>query len=342
MPDRQPLLSVIVPTYNSARTLRATLESVARQNIDRTAVEVLVIDGGSSDATLAIAGDYGCEIVPNPFVQPEHAKSLGIQRARGRFALFLDSDEVLCRNDSLQKKIEVLTTHPNVRNIVTAGLKTPPGYPFIAEYTNCYGEPFSYFMHRLDGSDYVRSLANRYGIAYEDESVLVVAFGGGDALPICDGGGHCFDLEFLKSACDISDPQVVGAIFPIMAEHSRHLAVVKDDYTLHHATLSLRRYINKLNWRVIANVHAASGSGGFVKREALAPGWFGLKKYLFIPYAFTLVGPLIDAMLLCVKHRRAGFLAHLPLSFYTAAAILYQTALKTAGVRRELKAYGSG
>ena len=142
--------------------------------------------------------------------------------------------------------MRALSQHADVKNIITAGLVNPPGYPSIGAYTNRFGEPFSYFMYRLDGGDYVQSLKARYKVSYEDDTVVIVEFSDRDVLPICDGGGHCFDLEFLKRTADTSSEAVVPVIFQTMAQETKKLAVIKSDYTLHYSSADLKTYLKKL------------------------------------------------------------------------------------------------
>ena len=98
-----PVISIIMPTYNSERTIEIALRSVAQQTYrDRT--EVLVVDGGSTDRTKQIAERYGCRVIENLRVQPEYAKLIGLSHAAGRYAVFLDSDEALADERSLERK----------------------------------------------------------------------------------------------------------------------------------------------------------------------------------------------------------------------------------------------
>ncbi|HEY6871433.1 MAG TPA: glycosyltransferase [Geobacteraceae bacterium] len=59
MSSRRPLVSVCIPTCNSARYLRETLESIAAQTYDN--LEVIISDNASSDDTIAVANEYGAK-----------------------------------------------------------------------------------------------------------------------------------------------------------------------------------------------------------------------------------------------------------------------------------------
>jgi glycosyltransferase involved in cell wall biosynthesis len=85
---REPL-SVVVTSFNSAATLDACLRGV------RWADEIVVLDSGSTDATLAIAAHYGARVHVQPFAGYSVQKQAAIDRATHRWVLLLDSDESL-------------------------------------------------------------------------------------------------------------------------------------------------------------------------------------------------------------------------------------------------------
>jgi glycosyltransferase involved in cell wall biosynthesis len=80
-------ISVVIPTLNEAHRLRATLGTLF------WADEVIVIDGGSSDATIAIARAAGVRVlsVPNETIGAQRNAGIGV--ARNRWVLALDADE---------------------------------------------------------------------------------------------------------------------------------------------------------------------------------------------------------------------------------------------------------
>ena len=49
------IISVVIPTYNSEKTLEKSLKSIREQSFNQEEIEILIIDGGSTDNTLEIA-----------------------------------------------------------------------------------------------------------------------------------------------------------------------------------------------------------------------------------------------------------------------------------------------
>jgi glycosyltransferase involved in cell wall biosynthesis len=89
-----PLVSVIIPTFNGERHLGETLQSVFAQTY--TALEVIVVDDGSTDgsANLAAAFGPGLRIVQTGRRGHPAARNRGIQAATGEFLSFLDHDDL--------------------------------------------------------------------------------------------------------------------------------------------------------------------------------------------------------------------------------------------------------
>jgi len=84
-----PLVSIIIPTYNSAKTLPRLLQSLKAQTYRN--IETIVVDAYSSDRTAAIAKKYGAHLY---LLRSERAKAknYGTRVARGEYVLYLDSD----------------------------------------------------------------------------------------------------------------------------------------------------------------------------------------------------------------------------------------------------------
>ena len=95
-----PVLSVIIPTYNGAATLAEQLDAVASQAVDWP-FEVVVSDNGSTDSTVVIANGYMKRFRRLVVVDSSdqrgvaHARNVGVARSSGRYLLFCDQDDVV-------------------------------------------------------------------------------------------------------------------------------------------------------------------------------------------------------------------------------------------------------
>lgn len=98
-----PLFSIITITFNAAATLPATLRSVERQSF--TDYEYLVVDGASSDDTVAIARASAAvsSVTSEPDKGLYDAMNKGLRRATGRYLIFLNAGDALHAPDTLRK-----------------------------------------------------------------------------------------------------------------------------------------------------------------------------------------------------------------------------------------------
>ncbi len=92
---KNPLISVIIPTYNRALTLQATIQSVLRQTYKE--FEIIIIDDGSTDDTEQIINDFNDKRIT--YIRQDHrsasfARNKGIENAKGAYIAFLDSDDI--------------------------------------------------------------------------------------------------------------------------------------------------------------------------------------------------------------------------------------------------------
>jgi len=107
-----PLFSIITPSFNQAKYLRRTIESVLNQ--DFTDFEYIIIDGGSTDGSQAIIQDYESRLSyweSMPDKGQTDAINKGFSRARGKYLAWLNSDDVY-RPNALKEAADYLEQHP--------------------------------------------------------------------------------------------------------------------------------------------------------------------------------------------------------------------------------------
>lgn len=97
--NHSPLISIIIPFYNAENFLKDTINSILKQSI--TNWEVILIDDGSTDNSHAIASSYVSENIK--LYQQSNcgvsiARNEGLKKAKGKYVLFLDADDILSNN----------------------------------------------------------------------------------------------------------------------------------------------------------------------------------------------------------------------------------------------------
>jgi glycosyltransferase involved in cell wall biosynthesis len=106
-------VSVIIPTFNRSRTIRAAVDSVLAQTGPK--LEIIVVDDGSSDETYEILRNYIDKGIITYYKQenkgPASARNLGIENSNGEFICFLDADDTLQMN-SIQNRLSAFRMCP--------------------------------------------------------------------------------------------------------------------------------------------------------------------------------------------------------------------------------------
>ncbi|MDD5043632.1 MAG: glycosyltransferase [Patescibacteria group bacterium] len=340
-------VSIIMPTLNSSSTIRKALESIRKQKYDQSLVEILVIDAGSYDQTKKIAAEYGCKILPNPKTQQEYAKHIGILSASGSVGIFLDSDEVLSNDLAIKRRVDILSGNSSLKVVHSGGYKKPAGFSSVNDYINNFSDPFVFFMYGISSQYpfFLDCWKRKYLYTGESESFVSFKFKKNDAIPVVDMcAGNAMDLDYFREKFKdiLQDEKIVPRIFYLIVGDGKEVALLKNDFIIHYSADSYKKFINKIKWRVIVNLHYREMPGtGFSNREEFQPRWFRFKKYLFIPYSLSIILPFASAAYFSIKRKKPVLMVHLPLTFYTACIILCQYFLKILGIKPKIKTYGN-
>ena len=134
--DRIPLVSVVIPMFNSAKFIPQTLESLLYQTM--LDFEVVVVDDCSTDNSVAVVESYAEKFggrlhvvkLPKNTGTPGLPRNVGIQFARGKYIAFLDSDDLFTKTaleelSTLAEKFQADVVHRPGAFILWDSKKTP-------------------------------------------------------------------------------------------------------------------------------------------------------------------------------------------------------------------------
>ncbi|MEN8130479.1 MAG: glycosyltransferase [Pseudomonadota bacterium] len=129
---RFPCVSVIIPARNEAANIANVIKAILRQTPDNSELEVILVDDGSKDNTVAVARAAGALVIeaglPETAGNPAAARNRGAIAARGDPLIFLDADCVVGKG-WLQA---ILAAHARGETVVGGSLDLPAGLPATA------------------------------------------------------------------------------------------------------------------------------------------------------------------------------------------------------------------
>lgn len=135
MSIEQPQISIIVPAYNAEKTIKRCIESICALNYHNK--EVIVVNDGSIDGTLDILNNLAQKFEHLFIIDKQNggvssARNAGLDKATGKFVVFIDSDDyvdsnlldhydVNCSVDMQIQGYKVVDNNGNVKNRVELG-----------------------------------------------------------------------------------------------------------------------------------------------------------------------------------------------------------------------------
>lgn len=336
---KRPFFSIVIPTYNSERTLEYTLQSIREQSIDQDELEILVVDGGSTDTTRAIADRYEARIYENLDRLPEYAKAIGTGHAFGRYILRMDSDEEFSYHTQLQDKMDFLKKNPEVKVLISnryiSGRKDVCG--ICAEYMNTLGDPFSYFVYHTK-IDKCRTY-QRYVIREEGKYVFM-KFEPCDIYPLLDSGTSVISLDYVKEKYSDSYDSVkfICQAYDQVISDTKLCGCIKGDDIKHNCSSTFKVYLAKLKFRVINNLFYKDESGFSAKAQMNVK--LKHRKIMFGLYTLIFPLPILDSVRLSIVYKNPTYLLHFIYLYYICFQIIKLCFDRFTGIISKNSSYG--
>src|SRR5688572_3124845 len=190
MIDGSPLVSVVVPAFNAARTISETLRSISQQTY--AALEIVVVDDGSIDETAGVARRYGeadprVRVVTKSNGGVASARNAGIDCTKGAFVAFIDADD-LWHPTKIAKQLRVLLAGGPDMALVYAPFRLIDADGRVLASPHKYGIN-GWVIHRHFYSNLVGN-----GSALLVRRAVLEEFGGFDPWLLDQGAEGCEDL----------------------------------------------------------------------------------------------------------------------------------------------------
>ena len=306
-------VSIILPTLNSEHYLNICLDKLVKQK--KVNIEILVIDGGSSDNTLHIAKEYDCRIFFNSKVTAEAAKFIGLEKSTYDYICFVDSDNIINDENYLYKAINTLNEKNSFASEPLA-FEYVKNDTVINQYCSLMGlnDPVEFYLKRFDKLNILYSdfSAIKYQTLSEDESQITAKFKFPEVLPTFGANGFLCDKNlFIKSDTDgyFFDNDEVLKIY----EKKKYFIIskIKTNY-VHYFCMNYKIFMKKQDRRIKDFLYFSQKKNREVNKNINR--YFAsmiIKTIIFFPI-------FIDSLLLRIKSKRkVGYLTHIKLHYLT-------------------------
>lgn len=155
------LISIILVAKNAEKTIGECLARIRDQKYPREKIEILVIDGGSTDSTCDIAKNYGALVVKGGYPENQEARRyIGIKASQGDVLVFIDTDNFMPHDGWLEKMVShILKTE--AMGCFTKWYGIEEGMSGIDKYYALIGgnDPIAFYLGKNDrvpfGAEYL-------------------------------------------------------------------------------------------------------------------------------------------------------------------------------------------
>lgn len=309
--DKLPTVSVIVTTFNSQRTIRRCLGAVRKQDYPQKNIEILVVDGRSTDKTLEIAKNFNVRIinVPNDKQGAEYNKAVGVNSARNELLLLLDHDNILPHMKWLRKMVRPMVIHKELVGVEPLRFHYDPKMTLLDRYFALMGgsDPVPYYFGKNSHLSWAFDKYNLWGEAKDMGEYYLIKFSPGKVPSLGANGALLRRKLLLKEAkADLEHFFHIDVHVDLIRKGFNTYAMTKD--TIIHLTNNklfpflLRRkyYIEKYHFQDFS-----------LRRFSVyepVKDRLNLIKYVLI--SVTIIVPLFDAIRGFIKIRDVAWFIH--------------------------------
>ena len=311
-------VSVVMPTFNSIRTIESCLKSVRGQDYSakQNTVEIVAADGGSSDGTLEILKKYGCRVIKEKSGSSEKAKAVALRQVKSELVLLMASDNVLPSEKWLKEMVSSLEKYPEAVASYSLFYQWRNDDGSLNRYFSLLGanDPVAWFMGRADKKGWV---GKKNG-----ESELV-EFSVSNMPTLGDNGFLIKRKELMKARVDEDHFFHIDVILDLVGMRIDKFVEVKNE--IFHDTGEEYFSFVKKRWRYMKELYL--GRKKF-RRFVWVRDFRDLVILIgFIIYSITLIGPILKSIAGYIRKPDLAWFWH-PVMCVTMVVIYGKAVLK--------------
>lgn len=296
MKNNLPTVSIIIVNKNGGSKLEHALEMINSQSYPKNLIEILIIDGGSTDNSEDIASKYHAKFINGGFSDNQEARRfVGAREAKNEIIVWIDSDNYMTTNKWLKEMVFPLVKDDEIFATETLRYSYQKTSSAFNRYCSLFGvnDPVAFYLGKADRLAYSYNGWALAGKAVDKGSYFEVTFS--EDLPTVGCNGFLIRRKVLEKV--LTKPESyfhTDVIFDLIKLGYHKIAFVKTDI-IHDTSDNLRSLIKK------RTSYFLNHSVKLVQKRRYQVFDVNNSKdrvllFLFILYTLTVIKPLFDAM----------------------------------------------
>lgn len=327
-----PTLSIIIAIRNVERTFPRLLQNLSSQNYPKNKMEIIVVDGRSTDKTFEIIKKSHLKIriiqgkYPN---DPEACKGEGLQAAKGEIVGLIDSDNYLPNKKWLEEMVIPLIDNKKLVGSYPWRFAYRKKDNLLNRYFSLIGscDPVGLYLGKADKMSYMSENWNIAGKILENNSKYYVVQFNEQNFPTLGSNGFFARRKYLlKGKSDIKHFFHIDTPFDLLKFQLNSYAAVKD-VVIHDTAVTLLSFVVKRAKYMMLHYQKRAGDRRyFVFDPKRSQDIFHI--VLFIIFSLTFLQPIFVALRGYWKVRDVAWFVHPIICFALCVGYMYTIALK--------------
>jgi len=187
-----PTLSIITPALNCEKVLEECYSRIASQNYPDHKIEMLLIDGGSTDKTKEVARRFGARVIEGGYPEnQEPRRYIGVLNAKNDILVYIDSDNFVSGRDWLRKMVKPFLEDSEIIATQPMRYEYKKEQSVMNRYFALFGvnDPVAFYLKKADRVPWYEERWNLLGdVLYENDDYYKIRFNP-DSLPTVGSNG---------------------------------------------------------------------------------------------------------------------------------------------------------
>jgi len=239
-------ISIIIVNRNGGKKLCKCLEQISRQDYTKELIEILIIDGGSTDDSKKLAEKFGARFIDGGFPENMEARRhVGVIQAKNEIIAFIDTDNYLPAADWLRRMVQPLIANKKIMAAETLHYQYNKSDVLFNRYCALFGinDPVAFYLGKADRMPHYYNSWHQSGKATDHGNYVEVEFG--QDLPTVGCNGFLIRREILLKV--LTRPEAffhIDIIYDLVMKGYNRIAFVKTAIT-HDTSDSFKNLVDK-------------------------------------------------------------------------------------------------